>query len=580
MDVKQLEEKALAWAAADPDPRTADELRALLHQQEWKELEDRLGASLEFGTAGLRGIIGGGTNRMNRAVVRRTTAGLARYLKATVPEVTRCGVVVGRDGRLMSVEFTEDTAGVLAAEGIPALVLPDVSPTPLTAFAVTQLGASAAVMITASHNPPEYNGYKVYWGNGAQIIPPHDGAIARAIDAVEVAKDVPVMAESVARTQGLWRDVDSSCERAYFDAILALRPTRQTAALRIVYTAMHGVGGRFVLQALHEAGFTEVSVVAEQQAPDARFPTVRFPNPEEPGAMDLSTALAEKSGADLVLANDPDADRLAVMARDAAGALRLLTGNEVGVLLGHFLLTHTQVPGPLVATTIVSSAQLKAIAEAKGARYEETLTGFKWIGNRALELIPKGLTFVMGYEEALGYTVGNVARDKDGVGAALVVADMAAWCKARGTTLLGYLEEVQREHGLYVAKQYNATLPGASGLANIRSVMDQFRARPPGRIGEIAVTARCDYDAQQRVEAGGCSRLTLPKSNVLAYELEGGGRVTLRPSGTEPKIKFYFELRETLTEGEPMSEARARAGRRLRVLEASFLELARARGLP
>lgn len=241
--------------------------------------------------------------------------------------------------------------------------------------------------------------------------------------------------------------------------------------------------------------------------------------------MDLSTALAEKSGADLVLANlIPTPDRLAVMARDAAGALRLLTGNEVGVLLGHFLLTHTQVPGPLVATTIVSSAQLKAIAEAKGARYEETLTGFKWIGNRALELIPKGLTFVMGYEEALGYTVGNVARDKDGVGAALVVADMAAWCKARGTTLLGYLEEVQREHGLYVAKQYNATLPGASGLANIRSVIDQFRARPPGRIGGIAVTARCDYDAQQRVEAGGCSRLTLPKSNVLAYELEGGGR--------------------------------------------------------
>ena len=580
MDTSTLERLARAWSEGDPDAQTAQEVKALLAKQDWKELEDRFGTSLEFGTAGLRGTLGGGTNRMNRAVVRRTTAGLARYLKANVPDVAKRGVVVGRDGRLMSPEFAADTAGVLAAEGIPAHVLPGVSPTPVTAFATTHLGAAGAVMVTASHNPPEYNGYKVYWGNGAQIIPPHDGGIAKAIDAVEPAKDVKVMPEAEARAKGLWRDVPASVERAYFDAILALRPTKQAGDLAIVYTAMHGVGGRWVLQALKEAGFARVHPVPQQQEPDGTFPTVRFPNPEEKGAMDLSTALAEQVKADVVLANDPDADRLAVMARDEGGALKMLTGNEVGVLLGHFLLTQQRVENPLVVTTIVSSAQLAAIAKAKGARYGETLTGFKWIANLALSEAPKGVRFVMGYEEALGYTVGEVVRDKDGVGAALVVADMAAWCRARGKTLFGYLEEVQREHGLFVAKQYNATLPGASGASVIKGVMDAFRAKPPDRIGELAISATNDYQAQARTEGGRSTPLTLPRSNVVAYELEGGSRVTLRPSGTEPKIKFYFELRETMAAGEPLAQARARADQRLAAMEAAFLVLARARGLP
>jgi phosphomannomutase len=575
-----LAKLARAWAEGDPDSTTCREVLELLAREDWKELDDRFGASLEFGTAGLRGTLGGGTNRMNRAVVRRTTAGLARYLKATVPDVTSRGVVVGRDGRHMSPEFAAEAAGVLAAEGIPAWVLPGVSPTPVTAFATTHLGAAGAVMVTASHNPPEYNGYKVYWGNGAQIIPPHDGGIAKAIDAVGAARAVRVLPEADARAQGLWRDTPPSLERAYLDAILALRPTKQVADLSIVYTAMHGVGGRWVMQALGEAGFTRVHPVPEQHEPDGDFPTVRFPNPEEKGAMDLSQALAERVQADVVLANDPDADRLAVMARDERGALRMLTGNEVGVLLGHFLLTRQRWERPLVVTTIVSSAQLAAIAKALGARYGETLTGFKWIANLALAEQPSGARFVMGYEEALGYTVGEVVRDKDGVGAALVVADMAAWCRARGTTLLGYLEEVQRAHGLFVAKQYNATLPGASGAGVIQQVMAAFRAEPPARIGSHGITAVNDYRAQTRREAGQVTPLALPQSNVIAYELEGGGRVTLRPSGTEPKIKFYFELREDPGAQEAMASARARAGQRLEALEAAFLSLARARGLP
>ena len=580
MEQHDLEQLATAWAAGDPDASTAAEVRALLSKKDWKELEERFGASLEFGTAGLRGTLGGGTNRMNLAVIRRTTAGLARYLKQHAPEVLKQGVIIGRDGRRMSLEFAKETASVFAAEGVPVHFIAEVAPTPVTAFALGRIKATAAVMVTASHNPPEYNGYKVYWGNGAQIVPPHDTGIAKAIDAVGAAKDVPLLDEATAKAKGLWVEVDAKLERDYLDAILALRPTKQTADLNIVYTAMHGVGGRWMLAALKEAGFTRVAPVAQQQEPDGAFPTVRFPNPEEKGAMDLSTALAEEKKADIVLANDPDADRLAVMARDASGRLRMLTGNEVGVLLGHYLLTHTQVPKPLVITTIVSSAQLKTIAAAKGARFEETLTGFKWIANKAMELAPEGYRFVMGYEEALGYTVGDVVRDKDGIGTALVVADMAAWCKARGATLLTYLEEVQREHGLFVATQFNATLPGTSGAAQIKSLMEQFRARPIDAIGALKVEAANDYQAQQRRVGSTASALTLPKSNVLSWELAGGHRVTLRPSGTEPKIKVYFEWREPLQAGEAMSGAHQRAQQHLQALQDDFLALAKARGLP
>jgi phosphomannomutase len=290
--------------------------------------------------------------------------------------------------------------------------------------------------------------------------------------------------------------------------------------------------------------------------------------------MDLSIALAEKERADVVLANDPDADRLAVMARDSAGKLQLLTGNEVGVLLGHYLLTQRKPrpAKPLVITTIVSSTQLGEIAKALGALYDERLTGFKWIANCALELEAKeGATFVFGYEEALGYTVGTVARDKDGIGSALVFCDLASWCASRGVTALGYLEEIQREHGLFVARQHNLTFPGAEGAATIRKIMDGFRGRPPPRVGDLAVGRTKDYKAGVP---------GFPPSNVIAYELEGGSRVTLRPSGTEPKIKYYFELRELVRGGEPMAAARARALGRLQQLQDQFLALARERGQP
>ncbi len=571
---------ATAWADADPDTDTQAEVRALLAAKDKAALEERFSASLEFGTAGLRGILGGGTNRMNRAVVRRTTLGLGRYLLQQTPDAPSRGVVIGYDARRLSREFAEDAAAVLGALGIVTHFFEDVAPTPLVAFAVNHLSAAAGIVITASHNPPEYNGYKVYWGNGAQIIPPHDLGIAASIEQAGPANAIALLPEASARAQRLLHSVSPSVCRAYFDALLQLRPTRTAGDLRVVYTAMHGVGGAFVTQLFEEAGFTKTDVVAEQQVPDGTFPTVRFPNPEEKGAMDLATALATSKQADLVLANDPDADRLAVMARDVDGHLRLLTGNEVGVLLGHFTLTHMGTQRPLVATTIVSSAQLVDMAKALGARCVETLTGFKWIANRAMELEKtENVNFVFGYEEALGYTVGTVVRDKDGIGAALVVADMAAWCRTRGQTLLGYLEDIQRAHGLYVGKQFNATLPGASGAKKIGELMQAFRNAPPQKIGDWHVDSVSDYQKRIRRLLSHEERLELPASNVIAFGLEGGGRVTLRPSGTEPKIKFYFELKETCSVNETMATARARAHVKLDALETAFVALARAQGL-
>ncbi len=574
MDTTALRERAEAWRQADPDSTTAAELAGLLARGDWAELADRFVGDLEFGTAGLRGALGAGPNRMNRAVVRRTTAGLARYLKEQVPDAATRGVVVGRDARRLSAELAEDTAAVLVAEGIPAHVFPHPVPTPVAAFAALHLNAAAAIMVTASHNPPEYNGYKVYWGNGAQIIPPHDTGIAAAIARVEPANRVSLLTPAEGRARGLWKDLADGVGEAYLKGILGLRVhKRGSDTLSIVYTAMHGVGGVWAERALRDAGFPRFTAVSEQQMPDGRFPTVRFPNPEEPGAMDLSRATAERVRADLVLANDPDADRLAVMARDADGSLRMLTGNEVGVLLGHYALTQgTKHARPHVVTTIVSSTQLGDIARALGAAYDEVLTGFKWIANRALERErAEGTQFVFGYEEALGYTVGTVTRDKDGVGAALVMADLAAWCESRGTTVLGYLEEIQRRHGLYVGAQRNVTLPGASGAQTIRAIMDAFRASPPARIGPDTVRTVRDY------KQGGSG---LPPSNVLALELESGGRVTLRPSGTEPKIKYYFELKESLSAGEPLAKARERAEARLSRFIDDFLALARERGQP
>jgi phosphomannomutase len=571
------------WMQHDPDPATRAELAALLAKSDLAstDIVDRFTGRLEFGTAGLRGVIGAGPNRMNRAVVARTTLGLARYLKKS--GASGGAVVVGYDGRRMSREFADDAASVLAAAGLRAILARGPIPTPLTAFAVKHAHAVAGVMVTASHNPPEYNGYKVYWGNGAQIIPPLDEGIAKEIDLAPPANEVPKMELTEARAKGVVVDMPSEYEEAYLDAVsaLAVHATGGTRDLAIVYTPLHGVGDKLAREALSEASFTNVHSVSEQREPDGAFPTVAFPNPEEKGAMDLSFALARSIRADLVLANDPDADRLAVAVpapgKSASGFVQL-TGNQVGVLLGHYVLTERKIEGtPLVIASIVSSPLLGHIARKLGARYEETLTGFKWIANRAMEIerAEPNVKFVFGYEEALGYTVGDVVRDKDGVSAAMLAAEMTAVLASRGRDLLAELDEIARRYGLFVSSQVNVTRKGASGAKEIAEMMDRLRAARHDRIGGHAVVAVSDYEARVKrlMNDGASTALTLPPSNVLAFDLEGGSRIIARPSGTEPKVKFYFDVREEVRAGEPVSATEARANAAMKALADAFVAL-------
>jgi phosphomannomutase len=570
-------ERAKRWAHHDIDESTRNELLALVDKGDQAGAEDRMAGPLVFGTAGLRGILGAGSNRMNRAVVARTTAGLAKHLLTSFPDAATRGVVVGYDARRKSKEFAEQAARVLAGQGIVAHLFPDLATTPQTAFATTQLGAVAGVMVTASHNPPEYNGYKVYWDNGAQIIPPQDSLIAAAIDAAPPADEIPAPDLEEARERGLVRHVDPVITERYLRAIeqLSLHPEGRDG-MRIVYTPMHGVGLRTAMEALRRAGFENVVPVEKQAAPDGEFPTVHFPNPEEPGAMDLAFATARDVKADLILANDPDADRLAVAVPNRTGDGYLqLSGNQVGVLLAHYFLAHDpRAPRDrLFVTTIVSSPMLGAMALQEGARYEETLTGFKWIANRAMAVEAEtGTTFVTGYEEALGYTVGTIVRDKDGVSAVAVFAEMAAYLRSQGRTVLDELELMYRKYGLFVSRQVSRWHRGLDGAERIQSIMAALRSSPPSKVVDLDVLAVRDYQQQVRRDREGVTTtLNLPKSNVLSFELAGGSRIVARPSGTEPKIKFYFDHRETMTEDESMGSAENRANERLDGLVEAFL---------
>ena len=499
-------DEARAWLAQDPDPDTRAELSELLQAGDMLGIGDRFAGTLEFGTAGLRGALGAGPNRMNRVVVMRAAAGVAAYLDA------RGGgaVVVGYDARHKSDVFARDTAAVLTGAGLRALVLPRPLPTPVLAFAVRHLGCAAGIMVTASHNPPQDNGYKVYLGDGSQIVPPADVEIAAEIDGVGPLATVPLGEQ--------WEILDDAVVDAYLDAAAGVLLPGSPRDLRIVYTPLHGVGRDVVLAAFDRAGFPAPAVVAQQGEPDPDFPTVAFPNPEEPGAMDLALAAAEDFGADVVLANDPDADRCAV----AVGG-RMLRGDEVGALLA----THIVGRGPGVtgtlAASIVSSSLLGRIAERHGLGYAETLTGFKWIARA------EGLRF--GYEEALGYCVDPASvRDKDGVSAALMVAELAALQKAQGRTLLDVLDDIAREYGLHATGQLSVRV---SDLSLIGAAMERLRTSPPDSLGGRRV--RSVEDLAEGV--GG-----LPPTDGLRYRLEGGARVIVRPSGTEPKLKCYLEV--------------------------------------
>ena len=553
-------ELAEAWLAEDPDPVTADELRALLAAYDaedpaaHKELAERFTGALEFGTAGLRGLLGAGPQRMNRVLVRKVTAGLAAYLIANVPDARRRGVVIGHDARHNSRAFAEDTARVLGGAGITSYLAHRPWPTPTTAWATSAQHACAGVMVTASHNPPAYNGYKVYWGNGAQIIPPHDAGIAAAIARIGRSDQLAMPALDELRRGGTVIDLTEALHDDYLAKVVALRASPQIdgSALVIAYTPLHGVGARSAEPALARAGFPRVHTEPSQREPDPDFPTVAFPNPEEKGAMDRVLALAGRLGADLVLANDPDADRLCVAVPDpgASGGYRALTGDQLGAVLADYLLEVGPRDRRMVATTIVSSQLLGFLARQAGADYRETLTGFKWIANAAIDYEhTAGGRFVMGYEEAIGYSVGPLVRDKDGVSAAVLAAELAAWNRARGKSMLEHLDDIYRKVGLFVTEQVSLTRPGADGLAQIRLAMARFRSAPPKQLAGVAVEQVVDL---ARGEGG------LPPSDVLVFKLAGGRRVIMRPSGTEPKLKNYYEVRVEVAGDEPIAAARAR----------------------
>jgi phosphomannomutase len=553
-------EAAEAWLAEDPDPKTAAELQSLIDRADkrdenaLRELRESFDGQLEFGTAGLRGILGPGPQRMNRVLVRKVTAGLAAYLREHVPDVATRGVVIGHDARHNSRVFSEDTARVLAGAGIKAYLAHRPWPTPTTAWAVTALGAAAGVMVTASHNPPAYNGYKVYWGNGAQIIPPHDKGIAAAIAREEKrgrSDQLPMPELADARAKGLVVDLDEGLHDRYLADVVALRaqPQLDGSQLIIAYTPLHGVGAASVEPALERAGFPRVHSEPSQRQPDADFPTVAFPNPEEKGAMDRVLELARRSNAKVVLANDPDADRLCVAVPDD-GSYRVLTGDQVGALLADYLLEVGPKGKRMVATTIVSSQLLSFLAKQSGADYRETLTGFKWIGNAAMDYEREhGGRFVMGYEEALGYSIGPLVRDKDGVSACVIFAELVAWNRARGKTVLDHLDDIYRRVGLFVTEQVSLTKPGSEGIAEIRAAMARFRAEPPKTIGGTAIEQVVDL---AKGEGG------FPPSDVLVFKLAGGRRIIMRPSGTEPKLKSYYEVRVQIGDGEEVADARGR----------------------
>jgi phosphomannomutase len=547
-----LRAAAAAWRDEDPDPSTRDEVDALLAADDLDGLEARFGARLAFGTAGLRGALGAGPNRMNRAVVIRTTAGLAAWMSgrgATGP------VAVARDARHGSTAFAADAAEVLSGAGFDVVALPGPSPTPLLAFAVRHLGASAGVMITASHNPPQDNGYKLYLDDGAQIVAPVDAEVAAAIDVVGPLADVP-------RDRARVREAGPELRDAYLaGAVGLLRPgsPRQVAT---VYTAMHGVGTPLLLAAMDAAGFPAPVPVDEQAEPDPDFPTVAFPNPEEPGALDLALARAEAAGADLVLANDPDADRLAVAVPDPAlGRWRALTGDELGALLADHLLRHEARPDDVVVTTVVSSRMLARVAAAHGVAHAESLTGFKWL----VRAVEPGQRFRFGYEEALGYCVGELVRDKDGITAALVACELAAGLRAEGRTLLDRLDELARLHGVHATRQRSLRIGGDDWLERVTAAMSSLRASPPGEVGGVAVT-----EVEDLLPGG-----RLPPSDVLVLSLDGA-RLVIRPSGTEPKLKCYAEAVVPVTGGD-VGPARAAASATLERVLAGAGELVSSR---
>ncbi|WP_299493598.1 phospho-sugar mutase [uncultured Shewanella sp.] len=545
------------WLKWDCDLTTKNELQVLIDNGNEAELMSRFSGRLAFGTAGLRGKVGAGPMRMNRLVVQQTSAGLGMYLMQQIEHVKKKGVIIGYDGRHDSKQFAEDAANVLLAIGIKVYLTNHTAPTPLVAFGVLHLKAAAGIVVTASHNPPQYNGYKVYWENGAQIIAPHDSGIATCIAKVAM-KPVLMQSAQAEQEENLLISLQKGFYQAYRDAVLQLPELdnhTQAKRVSIAYTAMHGVGADIAESLLHEAGFTAVYSVQAQREPDGNFPTVNFPNPEEKGAMDLVIEEAKKHQAMLACANDPDADRFAVAIRHEDGEYHMLTGDQVGVLLGHYLLSFSSPNQRLICTTIVSSSLLAKITADFHGHCCITLTGFKWLMNVAMAESHPERQFLFAYEEALGYCIGDTVKDKDGLSALLAFAQLTAELINQGQTIWDRLYHIYEKYGFHLNEQVNIAIQ-----ENTPNIGDYLREHRPEKIANLAVLSIDDLNMSRRFNADGSTELlSLPVSDVLIYQLDKGACVIVRPSGTEPKVKCYYEIVEPLRLNESLAKVESRA---------------------
>jgi len=550
------------------DEQTKEELRQIKNNE--KEIEERFYKNLEFGTGGLRGIIGAGTNRMNIYVVRKATQGLATYICRQGEQAKQRGVVIAYDSRYKSSEFAMEAAKVLAANGIKAYIFDELRPTPELSFAVRELGAIAGIVITASHNPAKYNGYKVYWEDGGQIPPDRADAVLEVINQIDIFTDVKVMNEEEAKQKGLIEVIGAKIDERYLEEVKkqCINPeVVKTVAddFKVIYTPFHGTGNKLVRRILDMIGFKHVLVVKEQEQPDPAFSTVKSPNPEEKEGFAIAIEMAKKEDVDLIFGTDPDCDRVGVVVRNKAGEYVTLSGNQTGVLLTEYILSQKKKKGllpkhPVIIKTIVTTEMARTIAQYYDVEIMDVLTGFKFIGEKIKEFEEDGnqKSYVFGFEESYGYLAGTYARDKDAVVASMLIAEMAAWYKSRGMSLYEGLQELYNKYGVYLENLQSITLEGKEGLEKIKAIMDRLRQNPPKEVNGVKVTALRDYSVSKRFDFvhGEQQDLTLPKSNVLYFELEDQSWFVVRPSGTEPKIKIYFSvIADTVQEAENKMES-------------------------
>lgn len=555
---RAVKKRIQEWTAAPFDIKTVKEISDILSKNDEKELIDRFYTTLEFGTGGLRGVIGAGTNRMNIYTVGMATQGLANYIKLKKKEEN--GVVIARDSRRMSDEFSREAAGILAGNGIKVYYFDDIAPTPLCSFAIRHFKAGAGIVVTASHNPPEYNGYKVYWDDGGQVVPPFDREIIAEVNKIDSISKIKKMEFEKGTGSGMIRIIRDEADREYISSLeKAVLRVSKGSDIKIVYTPLHGSGYKIVPEVLKHFGFNNIFMVEDQSKPDGNFPTVKYPNPEEKEALTLSIELAKRVDADILLATDPDADRMGVGFKGPDGDYQLINGNQIGTMLEYYLLSRLAQENRLpknaaVIKTIVTTQIQDEIAKSFNCSADNVVTGFKWIAMKMKEYDDTGSKkFIFGGEESYGYLPVDFVRDKDAVSSCYFFAEMADYLLENKKTLNEFLNGIYARFGLYMEDLLSLTLKGKDGMEKISSIMKKFRTSPPQEFAGIAINTVADIQGLTKtdIKTGKKEQINgLPKSDVLQFFLEDRSKITMRPSGTEPKIKFYFSVNEKAAAGD------------------------------